>query len=381
MKRCPKCDRTYTTPNQKFCVRDGESLVEEVAPDASVQPFDPYKTLTDEPSAPSEQTPSSPLTSAPSAASSVPPAASSAPPAASSVPPAASSVPPVALTSASQVPRPPAHPQTAPPLPEKSKRARLIVGLLAVLFMLVIGVAVVFLLVVRPMLANRRGMANSNQPTRKGTLRSTATATPSVAPGPRPSEQPVVVRPPNSTEFVNARRNLDGKLAEHYVDFSFYYPNNWIRDPEAGVPGAKNFAKVERRLPPDLTQESFAVGWYTSTGSEEVNRNAYPQLAQKLSLQYQKEFPEYRKVSQGEARVGIYQAYEFRFAAVARGTANGDLRIWGRTVFLPAREGENTGAILLMLATSLARELKSPGDVGVKGELPVILESFRLGKK
>src|SRR5215813_11007988 len=145
MKRCPKCDRTYTTPNQKFCVRDGESLVEEVAPDASVQPFDPYKTLTDEPSAPSEQTPSSPLTSAPSAAS--------------SAPPAASSVPPVALTSASQVPRPPAHPQTAPPLPEKSKRARLIVGLLAVLFMLVIGVAVVFLLVVRPMLANRRGMA------------------------------------------------------------------------------------------------------------------------------------------------------------------------------------------------------------------------------
>jgi len=34
-----------------------------------------------------------------------------------------------------------------------------------------------------------------------------------------------------------------------------------------------------------------------------------------------------------------------------------------------------------MLDSSLAPEVKSVDDVGVKGELPMILESFRFGKK
>jgi len=34
-----------------------------------------------------------------------------------------------------------------------------------------------------------------------------------------------------------------------------------------------------------------------------------------------------------------------------------------------------------MLATSLAPELHSIDDIGVKGELPMLLESFRFGKK
>jgi hypothetical protein len=34
-----------------------------------------------------------------------------------------------------------------------------------------------------------------------------------------------------------------------------------------------------------------------------------------------------------------------------------------------------------MFATSLARELSGVEDVGEKGQMPVILESFRVGKK
>ena len=352
MKRCPKCNRTYTTANQKFCIHDGEILAEASAPDALVQPFDPYKTAVGQTTEPPAE-----------ASSSLP-----------SAPPASSAPPSPAST-------PQAQPLKAAP-PAKPGRARLIVGILAVVFLLSLGVvAAAYIFLIRPMLAKRTGVANSTERTRPGTPRPTAPATPPATPEPGPSEQPVVVAPPNSTEFVNAPDNLDGKLAEHYIDFSFYYPKSWIKDPEAGVPGAVNFAKVERRRPPDLTQESFAVGWYTSTGSEVLDRKAYPEMVQKLSSRYQKEFPEYRKVSEGDAKAGIYHVYEFRFEAMARGTANGDLEIWGRTVFLPAREGERTGAILLMLATSLARELKSHDDVGVKGELPIILESFRLGKK
>jgi hypothetical protein len=51
-------------------------------------------------------------------------------------------------------------------------------------------------------------------------------------------------------------------------------------------------------------------------------------------------------------------------------------------VFVPTGiEGDKTGAILTMFTTSLAPELSGVGDVGDKGQAPVILESFRFGKK
>ena len=180
---------------------------------------------------------------------------------------------------------------------------------------------------------------------------------------------------------MNSNENLDGKLAEHYVDFSFYYPNRWQKDPSAGVPGATNFAKVERRIPPDFTQENFAVGSYVSAGSAEADRAVFPTLAENLSSQFEKKFPGYRKVSEGETKVGVYDGYGFRFESLSKNTAKGDLKVWGRVIFLPSQNGGKDGVTLLMLATSLAPELKSVDDVGAKGELPMMLQSFRFGKK
>ncbi|MDQ2975226.1 MAG: hypothetical protein M3R69_07425, partial [Acidobacteriota bacterium] len=73
--------------------------------------------------------------------------------------------------------------------------------------------------------------------------------------------------------------------------------------------------------------------------------------------------------------------YEFRFESVSRGTEKGDLKLWGRVIFLPTGvSGDQTGATVILLATSLAPELSGVEDVGEKGELPVILQSFRFGK-
>ena len=144
--------------------------------------------------------------------------------------------------------------------------------------------------------------------------------------------------------------------------------------------GASNFAKVERRLPPDFTQENFAVGWYASAGSADGDRAAFPGLAANLSSQFAKGFSEYKKVSEGPAKAGEYEGYEFRFQSISRNTEHGDIKIWGRVIFLPPVNGGNSGVTLLMLATSLAPELKSVDDVGVKGDLPMMLQSFRFGK-
>jgi hypothetical protein len=186
--------------------------------------------------------------------------------------------------------------------------------------------------------------------------------------------------PPNSLKFVNSRAGLDGKLAEHYMDFSFYYPRLWTLDPKAGVPGASNFVKVERIIPPGFPQERFAVGWYDSRGTVATDRASFPALVQKFNNDLAKTFPEYEKVSEGDTEINSHAGYEFRFQSVARGTDRGDITYWGRVIFLPPGvEGEKNGLVLLMFTTSVAADLNGVGDVGKKGELAMIMDTFRLG--
>src|SRR5437763_513 len=66
-------------------------------------------------------------------------------------------------------------------------------------------------------------------------------------------EVPPYSPPAGEVQFVNSNKNLDSKSAEHYVDFSFYYPSSWRKDSSAGAPAAPNFAQVERSLPPNYT--------------------------------------------------------------------------------------------------------------------------------
>ena len=250
-------------------------------------------------------------------------------------------------------------------------------GILVVLFIVAIGVVgAAYWFVVRPMLEQRRLIVNHTpSPLPTPIVKSTPETKQDVG-----KEVPPYSAPAGAVQFINSDANLDGKLKEHYVDFSFYYPNRWEKDPKAGVPGASNFVKVERSLPGAATQENFAVGWYSSAGSEEGDRAVFHSLAENLSAQYEKNFPEYRKVSEGSTKVGVYDGYQFRFESVSRNTDKGDIKIWGRVIFLPPVDGGKNGVTLLMLATSLAPELKSVNDVGVKGELPMMLESFRFGK-
>ncbi len=438
MKRCPKCNRTYTTDTQKFCTHDGGMLVDPESAQAETiridstqfrdaptktisrelppDQFDPYKTVVERPPAatggrardtqdlaappvPAEPEPpqtSAPL-SAPGSGAMAPPPPTSAPLSPPPPPQTSASLPETVSSKIStSAPLPPPQVASAPPMPAraaapaqaKKSRLPLVLGILAVLFIfgvvLIVGAFLLWKRMGPSLEARRLGPTAIESPQPQG-----AEPTPNSEPSAGDSgnatnnvaDQPAFTPPANAVEFVNSKDNLDGKLAEHYLDFSFYYPNNWIRDPAAGVPGARNFAKVERRLPPDFTQEIFAVAWYASTGSDTADRASYPRLVEERSSQFAKEYPEYRKVFEGETKIGPYDGYEFRFEGFSRNTVKGDLKIWGRAVFLPPSDSGKNGVTLLMLATSLAPELKSIDDLGVKGEMPMILESFRFGKK
>jgi hypothetical protein len=411
MKRCPKCNRPFPDDNQKCCPIDGGLLVLD-------QPFDPNATMqastvqltpTVAPPAapPQEQKPSTPLPdfSATIATSSSAPTVvlpkdtgptgsttaanlhqqnqqpAQQPSAPLPPPTQALDQPPAPSAPLPQAPGP-SQPVSAAVVPPKKSKLPLILGILALLLVLGVGAAVAaFFLVIKPRLQpvepERPVVTTKTQPAEPVNTNVNAPA-PSET---KPAEAEFVA-PPNTTKFANAAGNLDGKLAEHFLDFSFYYPNDWQPDPKAGTASSGNFAKVERRLPPDFTQENFAVRWYPSKGTYDADLPDLPKQAEEFSASLAKFFPEYRKVSEGPTKVNSLDAYEFRWAGVSRGTEKGDLQLWGRVVFVPTGvAGDANGAILSMFTTSLAPELTGVDDVGVKGEMPVILESFRFGKK
>jgi hypothetical protein len=417
MKRCPKCSRAFPDDNQKFCTIDGGLLV------AGDKPFDPNATIqssaapppagpqgsnpppdwdeTIAASAPTvvfpkttgptglptssnlQQQPQAPTPSAPVAAPVVPTPAPSAPvpqtPSKPTTPPPAKSAP---LPTAQRAPAPPAV--GAPPVAKEKSKLPLMFGILALLFVLGAGAAVaVFFLVIKPRLPHR----NSEPPVvvteNPGeNVNSNPATTPNASEAtPEPVKtEPEYVAPPDTTRFTNSQGNLEGKLAEHYLDFSFYYPNGWVADPKAG--GASgNFVKFERRLPPDFTQENFAVRYYESKGTYEADLPDFPRQVEEFSASLAKVLPGYRKVSEGPTKINSLDAYEFRYVGLSKGTERGDLQLWGRVVFVPTgKAGDTNGAVLTMFTTSLAPELSSIEDVGSRGEMPVILDSFRFGK-
>lgn len=294
-------------------------------------------------------------------------------------PPQEVAAPPVAAPAAPGV----APAATAPPK-KKSKLPWIIVGVL--LFLLLGGAALagVFFFVVKPRLAGMQANRSENENRQVVETNTNANANAAATPvveTPTP-EVDNYVPPLGTTAFENSNERLDGKLAEHYFDFHFYYPESWQKDPKAGAAGANSFVKVERRLPPDFTQENFTVGWYTSSGTYESDLPNYPRRVEEVSDSLSKNIPEYRKVSEGPTTVNSMKAYEFRWVGLSKNTEQGDIKLWGRVVFLPTgKSGDTTGATLAMFSTSLATELASVDDLGVKGEAPVILESFRFGKK
>src|SRR6185369_9909232 len=156
----------------------------------------------------------------------------------------------------------PSAPLPAPVAKKKSKTPYIIAGILLFLLIGAGVLAAAFFFVVKPRL-DEMAQRNIERPPANVNISTPTPAASVEAPSPTPEDtfQP----PADAVQFVNSNTNLDGKLAEHYFDFSFYYPKSWVRDPKSGVPGATNFVKVDKTLPPDFTQENFAVGWYTST--------------------------------------------------------------------------------------------------------------------
>lgn len=182
----------------------------------------------------------------------------------------------------------------------------------------------------------------------------------------------------NTELYVNSRDKVEGTLATNYVDFSFRYPKTWKLDPDP----APSFVRVERANAAGNTIENFSVGWFAVTGgsgSGAGNTALLSQVINNLSSQVSGNFPNYQKIGEGATTVGRYSGYELRFGGAAgKGTAQ-ELPYWGRIVIIPDPNGSKNGVSLIMLTTGHSKDVKGQADVGEKGELPVILKTFRIG--
>lgn len=384
MQRCQKCGRTYQDDKQKFCTFDGGRL--EMASDGAPTVIDLNKTVqanlpppgqgVTAPITPPVPDPNKTLAGDRPATTTAEFQSHVTGPTSSPLQPPISTPlpsPPQSMPSA-----PLAQPAAQPA--KKSSKLPLILGGVAVLLLLGIGAGgfLLWFLISKSekpsgvTTINAGDKANANTSANANDNASTANA--------NAASSPATV-PPNSAQFVNSRQNLNSLLAQHYKEFSFYYPRAWTINSQAGTEGSTNFVKVERLMPPNFTQEEFAVSYYDSKGTLEADRDVFPVLIEKLNAKFSAGYPEYRKISEGETKINGIDGYEFRYEGMSRGTAKGDINLWGRVIFLPPGvEGDKNGVTLLIFTTSIAPELKSIDDVGVRGELPVILNSFKLGQ-
>jgi hypothetical protein len=184
--------------------------------------------------------------------------------------------------------------------------------------------------------------------------------------------------------YHHSKEKLSEKHVAKFVPFKFDYPAGWEIDKSAGTEESPNSVKVFRNI--DLgedgtyTQENFAVGSCQVEGGGEFVKFQLQFLSEQLRGQIEKGFPEFTLRREGEMKFGKYDGYGFEFSSNIPHPKKEKVACWGRVILLaPSAIGQKHGLSIIMLATSEAPELRSINNLGVKGQLPVLINSFRVG--
>lgn len=181
--------------------------------------------------------------------------------------------------------------------------------------------------------------------------------------------------PSDLVTYTNTPEGRTGNLSENYVDFSFQHPQNW--DVRTVDPDNINFVTVEHR-PEGMTWENLNVGYFRPAPTAEQNQELYRQVLEQIEGQFSQQFQDFRKISDGPARVASYEAYEALYSGYLESDGN-RVDVFTRAMFVPSPDGTR-GVSLMMMGTSLSPDLKEPQDLGTKGRLPEVLDSFRFGE-
>ena len=206
------------------------------------------------------------------------------------------------------------------------------------------------------------------------------TIAPNVTPQARTKLSDVTNKPETSTKFsprkswntyVNIKENLPTSLKPKFVSFSFDYPTSFKVQPQSDV----NFVKVEKYAGAgeDNTSENFAVGYAWFDPPSAQSDTLYNMLLDRLGQQLSGTFHNYKELKRISVTIDGVQSRAALFQADFNDAAK--TMIYGKTIVVHP-PGKKNGVAILILGTSLSRDIKSAEDLGVKGDTAEIFHSF-----
>jgi hypothetical protein len=179
---------------------------------------------------------------------------------------------------------------------------------------------------------------------------------------------------PLRVEFFSNSPEVAGDLKAHFFDCLFAYPAAWTKGPNSGQ--GQTF--IDLKLRPagsDTSAETFALSyWSLPPGCSE--EESIETLAKAVSASFQKSTRNFRAVSAKQIELNGADLYELKFAAENQTGRP----LWGRVLFSRLQNNQQHDApVIYMTATDLAPQVQGPDDVGVKGELAILLATLRWG--
>ena len=207
-------------------------------------------------------------------------------------------------------------------------------------------------------------------------------AAPAPAPAPAPAAAPAklpgpVTPAPGWVKYTISKDKLPDSMKEKFVGFTFNYPEKFVV-----MPDTTNFIKVEEKMKDpekgDFTLENFAVGNMSANlaPSSMEQDLLFPMLLEQMETKIAAGFPGYKKAGEVMEEVAGVKGRALTFQAELKNTPRGDITLYGK-VLLARPPGKERGVSIIMLATSLDPDVKSPADVGVKGDMGQLLKTFR----
>ncbi len=187
---------------------------------------------------------------------------------------------------------------------------------------------------------------------------------------------PLEIKQPENTEyFENTKSELKGDLAKHFRGFSLYYPKTWKRNNSSS-----HFLDISKKNDKGDLIEQMLVTPYNGTGIFSKDKELFPKLVEKSNKDLKDSLGDNFKVIQPghEAKIqgGRWNVYEMTFQSSVE--MNGKpTTVWGRRLWMPTQNQTfPTGFVITILSTSLSPDVKSVDDVGNKGDLEAILQTF-----
>jgi hypothetical protein len=171
--------------------------------------------------------------------------------------------------------------------------------------------------------------------------------------------------------YVNEKDKLPGGLQSKFVAFSFQYPRTFELQPQSDA----NFVKVEKYAAAGKgnTAENFAVGYARFDDPSTQSEALYNQLLDQLGQQMSGGFHNYKELKRNSTNVNGIKCRTALFQADFATAPN--IQIFGKTIVVHP-PGKEYGVTILMLGTSMSRDIKSADDLGTKGDTADIVRSF-----